>query len=50
MKVPYEGRTYLRERGRKKAVRLYYKSVRPRVLKLLENLSPNWSYNNILID
>ena len=36
--------------GLEKAVRPYYKSTRPRVLKLQENLSPNWSYDKILFD
>ena len=50
MKVPYKGRTHLREQDWKKAVRPYYKSVRPRVLKLQENLFPNWSYDKMFID
>ena len=50
MKVPYEGPAYAFARAEpEKAVRPYYKSVRPRVLKLQENLSPNWSYDKILI-
>ena len=36
--------------GPEKAVRPYYKSIQPRVLKLQENLFPNWSYDKILID
>ena len=36
--------------GPEKAVRPYYKIVRPRMLKLQANLSPNWSYDKILID
>ena len=36
--------------GPEKAVRPHYISVRPRVFKLQENLSPNWSYDKILID
>ena len=49
MKVPYEGRTHLRERGLKSRTALLQK-LRPRVFKLQENLSPNWSYDKILID
>ena len=44
MKVPYE------RAGPEQAVQHDYKSVRPCVLKLQENLSPNWSYDKILID
>ena len=36
--------------GPEKAVRPSYNGVRPRVLKLQANWSPNWSYNKILID
>ena len=50
MEVPYESRTHLRERARKKPYDPTTRSVRPRVLKLQANLSPNWSYDKILID
>ena len=40
MKVPYEGRTHLRERGRKKAIRPCYRSVRPRVFKTSRKFVP----------
>ena len=50
MKVPYKGRTQFARVGPEKAVRPYYKNVRPRVLKLKKNLSLNWSYEKILID
>ena len=33
-----------------KSVWPYNKSVQPRMLKLQANLSPNWSYDKILID
>ena len=47
VKVPYEGRTHLRERDRTGPTT---KNVRPRVLKPQANLSPNWSFDKILID
>ena len=50
MKVPYEGPYAFALAGPEKAIRGYYKRVRPRVLKLRANLSPNWSYDKILID
>ena len=49
MKFPYEGASgAVRPYYRKIAVRLYYKSVRPRMLKIQADLSPNWSYDKIL--
>ena len=44
-KSPIWGPYAFARAGPEKAVRPYYKSVRPRVLKLQANLSPNWSYD-----
>ena len=51
-KVPYEGRRVriCASGPAEKAVRQYYKSVRPRMLNFQENLSASWSYDKILID
>ena len=48
MKGPYEGRTHLRAGGSKKAIRPYYNSLWPRVLKFETILSPDWSYDKLL--
>ena len=49
MKVPYECRTHLRERGRKSRTALLKKRT-ALWLKLQANLSPNLLYDKILID
>ena len=40
---------HLRKQGPEKAVWLYYKSVRPHLLRFNPLLYPNWSYHKILI-